>query len=59
MILCVVAGCRAQKTSDSVLLQVGHKKLFLLDEEGKANEMIPQCVLDFYVVGMTYNIFNL
>jgi hypothetical protein len=30
---------------------VGHKKLFLLDEEGKANEMIPQCVLDFYVVG--------
>ena len=58
MILCVVAGW-AQKTSDSVLLQVGHKKLFLLDEEGKANEMIPQCVLDFYVVGMTYSIFNL
>merc|ERR1719350_2538764 len=32
------------------LLKVGRKKLFLLDEVGKHNEMIPQCVLDFYVV---------
>jgi len=32
------------------LLKVGRKKLFLLDEVGKPNEMIPQCVLDFYVV---------
>jgi len=31
------------------LLKVGHKKLFLMDMEGKANEMIPNCVLDFYV----------
>eukprot|EP00088_Acartia_fossae_P021799 TRINITY_DN2315_c1_g1_i1.p1 TRINITY_DN2315_c1_g1~~TRINITY_DN2315_c1_g1_i1.p1 ORF type:complete len:213 (-),score=46.39 TRINITY_DN2315_c1_g1_i1:590-1228(-) len=31
------------------LLKVGHKKLFLMDQEGKANEMIPNCVLDFYV----------
>jgi len=31
------------------LLKVGKKKLFLLDESGKPNEMIPQCVLDFYV----------
>lgn len=31
------------------LLKVGHKKLFLIDNEGKANEMIPNCVLDFYV----------
>eukprot|EP00091_Calanus_sinicus_P000989 TRINITY_DN10953_c0_g1_i1.p1 TRINITY_DN10953_c0_g1~~TRINITY_DN10953_c0_g1_i1.p1 ORF type:complete len:251 (-),score=76.92 TRINITY_DN10953_c0_g1_i1:108-782(-) len=32
------------------LLKVGRKKLFLLDEVGKHNEMVPQCVLDFYVV---------
>jgi alpha-tubulin N-acetyltransferase 1 len=32
------------------LLKVGRKKLFLLDEVGKPNEMVPQCVLDFYVV---------
>ena len=32
------------------LLKVGRKKLFLLDEAGKPNEMVPQCVLDFYVV---------
>jgi len=31
------------------LLKVGHKKLFLIDQAGKANEMIPNCVLDFYV----------
>jgi len=31
------------------LLKVGRKKLFLLDELGKPNEMMPQCVLDFYV----------
>jgi len=31
------------------LLKVGHKKLFLMDPEGKANEMIPNCVLDFYI----------
>jgi len=31
------------------LLKVGRKKLFLLDELGKPNELIPQCVLDFYV----------
>jgi len=31
------------------LLKVGHKKLFLIDGDGKANEMIPKCVLDFYV----------
>jgi len=32
------------------LLKVGRKKLFLLDEVGKPNELVPQCVLDFYVV---------
>eukprot|EP00090_Calanus_glacialis_P002011 TRINITY_DN11514_c0_g1_i1.p1 TRINITY_DN11514_c0_g1~~TRINITY_DN11514_c0_g1_i1.p1 ORF type:complete len:214 (-),score=63.46 TRINITY_DN11514_c0_g1_i1:113-754(-) len=32
------------------LLKVGRKKLFLIDEAGKSNEMVPQCVLDFYVV---------
>jgi len=32
------------------LLKVGRKKLFLLDEVGNHNEMLPQCVLDFYVV---------
>ena len=32
------------------LLKVGRKKLFLVDEVGKPNEMEPQCVLDFYVV---------
>eukprot|EP00092_Neocalanus_flemingeri_P008405 GFUD01009061.1.p1 GENE.GFUD01009061.1~~GFUD01009061.1.p1 ORF type:complete len:214 (+),score=54.43 GFUD01009061.1:174-815(+) len=32
------------------LLKVGMKKLFLLDEVGKHREMVPQCVLDFYVV---------
>ena len=42
----------SQQSITHLLSQVGHKKLFLLDEEGKANEMIPQCVLDFYVVGM-------
>ncbi|XP_023336251.1 alpha-tubulin N-acetyltransferase 1 [Eurytemora carolleeae] len=31
------------------LLKVGHKTLFLLDSEGKSQEMIPNCVLDFYV----------
>lgn len=31
------------------LLKVGRKKLFLLDEVGKPNELVPQCVLDFYV----------
>lgn len=31
------------------LLKVGRKKLFLLDELGKPNELMPQCVLDFYV----------
>jgi len=31
------------------LLKVGKKKLFLLDESGKPNEMFPLCVLDFYV----------
>lgn len=31
------------------LLKVGHKTLFLMDHDGKANEMIPKCVLDFYV----------
>jgi len=31
------------------LLKVGRKKLFLLDELGKPNEMFPQCVLDFYI----------
>lgn len=31
------------------LLKVGRKKLFLLDELGKPNELVPQCVLDFYV----------
>ena len=37
------------KGSVVCLLKVGKKKLFLLDESGKPNEMIPQCVLDFYV----------
>ena len=32
--------------------QVGHKKLFLMDPEGKAHEMIPNCVLDFYITGL-------
>lgn len=32
------------------LLKVGRKKLFLLDEVGNHNEMLPMCVLDFYVV---------
>jgi len=31
------------------LLKVGRKKLFLLDEVGKPNELMPLCVLDFYV----------
>lgn len=31
------------------LLKVGRKKLFLLDEVGKPNELVPLCVLDFYV----------
>merc|ERR1712079_16295 len=30
------------------LLKVGRKKLFLLDEVGKPNELMPLCVLDFY-----------
>jgi alpha-tubulin N-acetyltransferase 1 len=34
----------------SVVLKVGRKKLFLIDEAGKSNEMVPQRVLDFYVV---------
>ena len=32
------------------LLKVGKKKLFLLDEEGNHSEMLPLCVLDFYIV---------
>jgi len=31
------------------MLKVGRKKLFLLDQAGKPNEMSPMCVLDFYV----------
>lgn len=31
------------------LLKVGRKNLFLLDDEGKQNEMFPMCILDFYV----------
>jgi len=31
-------------------LKVGKKRLFLLDEIGNHNEMLPLCVLDFYVV---------
>merc|ERR1719347_886807 len=31
------------------LLKVGRKKLFLLDESGKPNELFPHCVLDFYI----------
>jgi len=37
------------KGSVVALLKVGQKKLFLLDDFGKPNEMIPNCVLDFYV----------
>jgi len=32
------------------LLKMGRKKLFLLDEVGKPHEMVPLCVLDFYIV---------
>lgn len=31
------------------LLKVGRRKLFLLDQQGTAHEMVPFCVLDFYV----------
>ena len=38
--------------------QVGHKKLFLIDNDGKANEMIPKCVLDFYIAGWVLSTFT-
>jgi alpha-tubulin N-acetyltransferase 1 len=31
------------------MLKVGEKHLFVYDKQGKNHEMIPLCVLDFYV----------